>query len=284
MAVVNLDGVELYFERAGAGERIVLTHGALSDGRTWRALADQLIDRFEVVTWDRRGHSRSTDGVGLGSTHQDASDLAALIHHLGAEPVHLVGNSAGGSVVLNLVTMHPEMVMSAAVHEPGPIALLEGLDDEHIVQLMAADKHDVIRVQDMIARGAHRRAVRYFIDEVAIGPGAWVEFPEELRNILESNTATLVDDLADSLDCDSVDIGALAESSIPLLISTGSESPVLEVAAAKELARMLPSARLETLDGTGHIPHRTHPSVYVAALIEFIGGVTTASSITGGVA
>ena len=88
----------------------------------------------------------------------------------------------------------------------------------------------------------------------------------------------------DSLDRDSVDIESLADTSIPLLISTGSESPVLEVAAANELARMLPAARLETLDGTGHIPHRTHPDVYVAALIEFIGGVTTASSIAGGVA
>ena len=110
---------------------------------------------------------------GRGVLRQDAGDLAALIRHLGAEPVHLVGNSAGGSVVLNLVTMHPELVMSAAVHEPGPIALLDGLDDQHIVQLMEAEKRHIARTQDMIARGEHRRAVQYFIDEVAIGPGAW---------------------------------------------------------------------------------------------------------------
>jgi pimeloyl-ACP methyl ester carboxylesterase len=283
MATANLNGVELYFERIGEGERIVLTHGALTDGRTWRALTDLLRDRFEVVAWDRRGHSRSKDGRGPGSVRQDADDLAALIQHLGAEPVHLVGNSSGGAVVLSLVTMHPELVKSAAAHEPGPIALLDGTDDRHIVQLMEAEKRHIARVQDMIARDEHRRAVQYFIDEVAIGPGAWDQFPEELRDILESNTATVADDLRDSLDRHSVDLDTLAGSGIPLLISMGSESPVLEVAAANELANRLPAAHLQRLVGTGHIPHRTHPDAYAATLIEFIGGVA-ADSIARGVA
>jgi pimeloyl-ACP methyl ester carboxylesterase len=286
MASANLNGVELYFERIGQGEQIVLTHGALTDGRTWRALTDILRDRFEVVAWDRRGHSRSKDGQGPGSVRQDADDLAALIQHLGAEPVHLVGNSSGGAVVLNLVAVHPELVKSAAAHEPGPIALLDGTDDRHTANLLESEERHIVRVLDMIARSEHRRAVQYFIDEVAIGPGAWDQFPEELRNILESNTATAADDLRDSLDRHSVDLDSLAGSGIPLLISTGSESPALEVAAANELARLLPAASLQRLVGTGHIPHRTHPDVYAATLTEFIGGVaaTTPSSIAGGVA
>ena len=72
--------------------------------------------------------------------------------------------------------------------------------------------------------------------------------------------------------------------SIPLLISTGSESPVLEVAAAKELARLLPAARLERLDGTGHIPHRTHPERLRRRSDRVHRGVTAAASIAGGVA
>jgi pimeloyl-ACP methyl ester carboxylesterase len=285
MATAKLNGVDLYFEWIGEGEPIILTHGALSDGRTWQALTDLLRDRFDVVAWDRRGHSRSKDGQGPGSVRQDAEDLAALIQHLGVEPVHVVGNSSGGAVVLNLVTMHPELVKSAAAHEPGPVALLDGTGDPHTAQLLEAEKRQMARVQDMIGRNEHHRAVQYFIDEVAIGPGAWDEFPEELRIILESNTATVADDLRDSLDRHSVDIDSLAGTGIPLLISTGSESPSLEVAAATELARVLPAARLQRLVGTGHIPHRTHPDAYAATLIEFIGGLaeTTPSSIAGGV-
>jgi pimeloyl-ACP methyl ester carboxylesterase len=182
--------------------------------------------------------------------------------------------------------MHPGLVNTAAAHEPGPYALLDGIADRHSAPLLEAEKRHIAGVLDMIARGEHRRAVQYFIDEVAIGPGAWNQFPEELRNILESNTSTVADDLRDSLDRQSVDLDSLAGTSTPLLISTGSESPALEVAAAQELARLLPAARLERLVGTGHIPHRTHPDAYAATLIEFIEGdvETRHSSIAGGVA
>lgn len=95
MATTVINGVEIFYERGGEGDRIVMTHGAWTDGRTWQAVTE--VDRFEVVTWDRRGHSRSGDGEGPGSCRQDAADLAALMEHLGDGPVHAVGNSAGAT-------------------------------------------------------------------------------------------------------------------------------------------------------------------------------------------
>lgn len=47
MTTARINGVELYYERAGQGDRIVMTHGAWSDGRTWEAVAGRLTDRFE---------------------------------------------------------------------------------------------------------------------------------------------------------------------------------------------------------------------------------------------
>lgn len=70
------------------------------------------------MTWDRRGHSRSQDGTAPGSYLEDAADLAGLIEHLGGEPAHLVGNSSGGKVVLDLIAIRPDLAASAAVHEP----------------------------------------------------------------------------------------------------------------------------------------------------------------------
>lgn len=276
MATVDVNGVELYYERAGEGERIVLTHGSWTDGRTWHAVAELLVDQFEVVTWDRRGHSRSEDGEGPGSCREDASDLAGLIRHLGDEPVHLVGNSAGGNVVLNLVTMHPDLIRGATVHEPGPMALVEGTDDPHMVRLIEEDKRAIAYVQELIAGGEHRRAAEYFVDEVAVGPGAWNQFPPELRDVLESNARTVDDDLRESFDLDSIDLTALARTPVPLLISTGSQSTGLEAAAARELARLVAGARLEILEGPGHIPHRTHPGDYATMVTRFIDGLSHA--------
>jgi pimeloyl-ACP methyl ester carboxylesterase len=273
MATVTVNGVELYYETAGEGERVVLTHGAWSDGKAWEAVVDRLSDRFETVIWDRRGHSRSQDGPGPGSVRQDAADLGGLISHLGDERVHLVGNSAGGSVTLNLLTMRSDLVRSAAAHEPGPYSLLEGSKDHHIVGLVDEDKRNVAHVTELIENGRHRQAAEYFVDDVAVGPGAWGQFPEELRTILVSNAPTVPDDLRDAYDPESLDVGALATSDVPMLITTGTHSPPTERAAVEELTRRVPAAHLAILEGAGHIPHRTHPAEYVSVLLGFIDGL-----------
>lgn len=278
MTTLRVNDIELFYERTGEGEMVVFTHGAWTDGRTWQAVTDRLVDRFEVVTWDRRGHSRSQDGTGPGSVEEDAADLAGLIEALATDPVHVVGNSAGGNVVLNLTTMRPDLVKTAAVHEPGPFGLLEESEDPHLVEVMEHEKLLTGEVERLISRGEPRRAIQFFVDQIALGPGAWEQFPEELKTLMEANASTVADDLRDGWDAHSVDVDALAESPVPLLISAGSESPELERGAAHELARRLPDARLTVLPDAGHIPHRTHTDSYVAMLTNFIAGASMARS------
>lgn len=281
MPTVEVNGVELYFEQIGEGDRIVLTHGAWTDGRTWQAVTEQLADHFEVVVWDRRGHSRSSDGTGTGSCRQDASDLAGLIEHLGGDPVHVVGNSAGGNVALNLVARRDDLVRSAAVHEPGPFGLLLETGGPELMALVEREKTMTAHVEELVAAGEHREAARYFVEEVAIGPGAWEQFPEELRIIITANAMTVPDDLKDGWDAGSVDIVAVAASEVPILISSGSASPKMEAAAAVELKRRLPAARFEVIEGAGHIPHRTHPDEYSRMLTAFIETVVATSPVAG---
>lgn len=281
MATAGINGVELYFERVGQGDRIVMTHGAWTDGRTWQAVTERLADRFEVVAWDRRGHSRSSDRAGAGSCRQDASDLAGLIEHLGGDPVHVVGNSAGGNVVLNLVATRDDLVRSVAVHEPGPFGLLVETDDPDLVALVEHEKTMTAQVEELIAAGKHRQAARYFVEEIAVGPGAWEQFPEELRDIITANATTVPDDLRDGWDVASVDIAAVSVADVPILISSGSASPKMEAAATVELSRRIPTARFETIKGAGHIPHRTHPDEYARMLTAFIDTVTAEATVAG---
>lgn len=281
MAKTEINGVELYYEQVGEGDRLVMTHGAWSDGLAWRAVTEQLADRFEVVAWDRRGHSRSGDGIGAGSCRQDASDLAGLIEHLGGDPVHLVGNSAGGNVALNLVAARDDLVRSAAVHEPGPFGLLLETGDPEFVELVEHERTMTAHVEKLIAAGEHLEAARYFVEEIAVGPGAWEQFPEELRTIITANATTVPDDLRDGWDATSVDVAAVAAADVPMLISSGSASPKMEAAAAVELSRRLPAARFEVIEGAGHIPHRTHPDYYARMLTSFIDSVTADAAVSG---
>jgi pimeloyl-ACP methyl ester carboxylesterase len=88
------------------------------------------------------------------------------------------------------------------------------------------------------------------------------------RAVLEANAPTYLDEMADPT-ASSIDIAALATTAVPLLLTHGTESPVLFPAVIGELAKLVPAARVEILEGTGHIPHQTHPEEWIAPLMAF---------------
>lgn len=268
MTTAEVNGVELYYELTGAGRRLVLTHGSWTDGSGWAPAVAALAERYEVVTWDRRGHSRSRPGDHPGSRAEDAADLAGLIEHLGGGPVHAAGNSYGAIVTLTLVTRRPELVASAALHEPPALALLEGSRDPEIVAVLSSLDQAFGEVVALIEAGHHRAAAERFIDRVALGPGWWARLPDPFRAILETNAPTFLDEVRDPTS-GSIDAAALAETTVPLLLTSGSESPSFFAAVIDELRPLVPAARIEAIAGAGHIPHVSHPDLWVTTLFAF---------------
>lgn len=268
MTTAKVNGVELFFETTGAGERLVLVHGSWGDATNWAPVVRPLAERFEVVTWDRRGHSRSRDGTGRGSLREDAADLAALIEHLGPTPAHVVGNSYGASVTLTLVASRPDLVASATAHEPPLFALLEGTDDHQVTDALSATNKALASVVELLEAGDDSGAARCFVDTVAFGPGAWEHLPAPTRDVFVANAATYLDECRDPNGL-SIDASGLAATTVPLLVSHGTESPVLFPAVVRELLTLVPDARLVVLAGAGHIPHVTHPEAWIADLLTF---------------
>ena len=268
MATADVNGVELYYEVTGAGPRLVLTHGSWTDGSGWAPSVQRLAERFEVVTWDRRGHSRSHDGDGAGSRAEDAADLAGLIEHLEGDRVHVVGNSYGAIVTLTLMIDRPDLVASAAVHEPPLFSLLEGSPDRGIADALVAVQRPLELVAALIESGERRAAAEHFVDNVALGPGWWAQLPESFRAVLVHNADTYLDELHDPTAL-SIDPSGLVATAVPLLLTYGSASPSLFRAVIDEVALLVPAARIEVLDGAGHIPHATHPDQWTATLLAF---------------
>jgi pimeloyl-ACP methyl ester carboxylesterase len=201
MTTTTINGVELYYEITGAGDCLVLTHGSWSDGTGWGPAVSLLAERYRVVVWDRRGHSRSQTGDGPGSRAEDAADLAGLIEQVSGEPVHVAGNSYGANVTLTLLTERPDLVATAAVHEPPLFGLLEGTRDQALASELSAFDADFAIVRNLISSGSHRDAAEYFIEHVALGAGTWDQLPAAFRAVLETNAPTYLDELADDTAC-----------------------------------------------------------------------------------
>jgi len=123
-AVCN--GTTLYYEKEGGGTPVLFVAGSTGDAGNFTRVADLLAGEFTVVTYDRRGNSRSPRPVGWTTTSvsEQADDAAALIETLYLFPAIVFGASAGGPIVLDLMTRHPQLVRAGILQEPAIFSAL----------------------------------------------------------------------------------------------------------------------------------------------------------------
>jgi pimeloyl-ACP methyl ester carboxylesterase len=169
--LVEVNGVRLLAEETGKGEPLVLVHGSWDDRQAWMFVEDDLAKSFRVISYDRRGHTGSEDSPQPGSRRDDEDDLAALIEAHGLAPTHLVANSFGASIALSLTARQPELVCSVCAHEPPLMGLVA--DDPVVAQV----GERVGTVVSLIDRADAEAGARLFVEEVALGPGAWELMP-----------------------------------------------------------------------------------------------------------
>jgi pimeloyl-ACP methyl ester carboxylesterase len=123
-AVAN--GTTLYYEKEGAGTAVLFIAGSTGDAGNFTRAADLLVDEFTVVTYDRRGNSRSPRPSGWTTTSvsEQADDAAALIEALDLSPAAVFGASAGGPIALDLMIRHPRLVRAGILQEPSIFSVL----------------------------------------------------------------------------------------------------------------------------------------------------------------
>lgn len=166
-----VNGVQLYWETGGSGEPVILVHGSWGDHHNWDAVAPGLRESFKLVTYDRRGHSRSERPPGPGSVEEDAADLGALIEQMFQGPAHVVGNSFGAVIALRLAARRRDLFRSMAVHEPPLWGLLEGQPDTQTALAQAQQR--IAAVIDLLRSGDDRGGAELFMETIAMGPGSW---------------------------------------------------------------------------------------------------------------
>jgi pimeloyl-ACP methyl ester carboxylesterase len=114
----KLNGVELDIRQRGSGPPVLFVHGGMGDECAAVVEERALTDHYRVIDYHRRGWGDSSAAEGAVSIAQQAADCRAVIEHLDVAPVHAVGQSFGGIVVLQLALDAPTAVHSFTVIEP----------------------------------------------------------------------------------------------------------------------------------------------------------------------
>jgi len=127
--VFEADGAGLYYEVRGGGPALLMISGAGGDAGYYDGVAEILSDAFTVISYDRRGNSRST---GRSGTPMDlavqAADARALVDGLADGRALVFGNSGGAIIGLTLAALHPEAMTGLIAHEPPAVNVLPDSD------------------------------------------------------------------------------------------------------------------------------------------------------------
>lgn len=139
---------ELFFNRAGQGEPLLILHGLFGSSRNWQTLARQYAEHYDVISVDLRNHGQSFHAPQMDYAVM-AEDVSQLINHLGLSACRLIGHSMGGKVALRLAIDQPDLVQRLVVVDIAPVdyrrdhhSTLEALlsvDIENILSRAAAD-------------------------------------------------------------------------------------------------------------------------------------------------
>ena len=123
---LKVPGAALYYEVRGSGPVLLCISGGPTDAGMFTDLAARLAGEYMVVSYDQRGHSRSS----LVGEPQDlpvalhADDAAAILDAVGNGPGYVYGNSGGGTIGLELVAQRPDLVCTLVAHEAPLFELL----------------------------------------------------------------------------------------------------------------------------------------------------------------
>jgi pimeloyl-ACP methyl ester carboxylesterase len=253
--ITSVDGVNVSYDRYGAGPPLVLVHGAFSDHRTnWEFVKPVFEKQFSVYAMARRGRGETdaTEGHGL---EEESRDVVAVIRSIG-EPVFLLGHSYGAHAALAAAATIPRSVRKLVLYEA---AWPRIIGNQALARLEALARAG--RWEDL--------ALTFFRDTLSVP----VEELEELR------TTDLWPPIVGDAEASLRDLRALSrydfkaegfrDLRVPVLLQVGTESP-RDFYVTDALAGALPDARIEQLPGQAHEGMTTAPEMYAEAVSRFL--------------
>ena len=107
---VSVNGMQMYYEVSGAGDPLIVLHGAYMNIPSMGAIIPKLAETHKVYALELQGHGRTTD-IDRPITYPNmAGDVAAFMDAVGLAQADVFGYSMGAEVGLLLAIRHPEKV------------------------------------------------------------------------------------------------------------------------------------------------------------------------------
>lgn len=255
-------------QRAGSGSPMVLIHGFSASWGIWRPLLPDLERHHDVLVPALLGHSRGPEYLARSSATPDAiaDALERDMDSAGFERAHLVGNSLGGWLALELAARG--RALSTTAFSPAGGWNHGGRETKRLGRMFRQNYRLIKLLGPGGAQLMRRRRFRALaLREVAVRPA-------DLSAALAMEMTEAAADCAIYLplleQLTSTGFGELAAIDSPVQIAWGTKDRILPWPAyAERFRRMVPGAQWVPLDGLGHCPMLDDAQLTTKTILEF---------------
>ncbi|HET6152640.1 MAG TPA: alpha/beta fold hydrolase [Marmoricola sp.] len=268
MPLVAVNGIQLSITDSGApagkpdAPVLVMGHGLLFSTSMWRHQVEELRATYRCIAVDWRGQGgtpATPAGYDMDTLY---ADLAALIEHLDVGPVHYAGLSMGGFVGQRLAARRPDLVRSLIL-----IDTSSGPEDPEKIKKyrLLSTVYGLVGLKPLLGQVAPIMFTPAFLETDAgrATVAAWIAELAPLQRKGIKKAIRGVTDRNPIID----EIGAITA---PTLVIVGTEDVATPVAKAEVITAAVPGARLEKLDGVGHVSTLEDPARINALMTAFL--------------
>ena len=262
MPFAEANDQRLYYELHGEGEPLLLVSGLGADHLAWTLQLSACAERFRTVVFDNRDCGQSSTAEGTYHVSHMALDTLELADALELGAFHLVGGSLGGAIAQEMALSAPERVRSLTLCmtwagsgqwsiERARLSVAqarrtprEELVDTLMLMTLSEQFYEqpdaVAYLRRMAVDHPHPQSTEAFVRQIEAGG----------RHETRRRLPTL---------------------RMPVHVIGAEHDLLVPVWKSKEIAALIPGARLTVLEGASHAVALEQPERFTTALLDFLG-------------
>jgi pimeloyl-ACP methyl ester carboxylesterase len=264
--------------RAGEGEPVVLLHGFTAHWRHWKPVLADLVARYEVIAPTLSGHRGGPafpSGNALRKIGDAGDSLEEHLDRLGVGTAHLVGNSMGGALALELAKRG--RARSVVALSPGGGWEPGSADPERIARFFARQMRIVRATRRTIPRIMARPGSRRIAMRDIMRHGELISPPDAIDMSFDPLGCTVVDEVLESLRDGRGHLEELDQVAAPTLIAWAELDRILPLATCSaRFRREIPNVEFRVLPRVGHVPMWDDTRLVVETIADWVDAQSAA--------
>ena len=247
------------------GKTVVLLHGSSYYSWYWEHTMRALTEAgFRAIAVDRLGWGRSSKPIIPYDVSLHASNINAILEHLGIEEVVIAGHSLGGRLASNFAHIYPEKATHLIM--VNPIALNDSASGRAWREPDSGSAEPDLQAHYAAnLRQEQNRIVNWkpeYMEHVRIRYGHALSGDFHRLNLVRAMNSRLTADPVDTY---------WPKINIPALLIGGAEDGPNYTDTAQRAVHLIPEGHLIMFPGVGHNPHLEAPDRLNREIIRFLG-------------